>query len=70
MLTTGNLNENSHYFWTDSSPNGFAFELEVVSPGDKFTVFDANHLPVAILELLENQVIFSFFQILKIKDKR
>jgi hypothetical protein len=33
---------SSNYFWSDSSPDGFAFELEVVSPGDKFMLQDAS----------------------------
>ncbi|KAG8224050.1 hypothetical protein J437_LFUL001127 [Ladona fulva] len=46
------LNNNNNYFWSDSLPNGFAFELEIVSPGDKFTVHDANHLAEGTLEVL------------------
>lgn len=53
----GKLNNNENYFWSDSRPNGFAFELEVVSVGDKFTVFDANNVAVAILEVVNTQVI-------------
>uniref|UniRef100_A0A0A9YBD2 Exoglucanase A n=3 Tax=Lygus hesperus TaxID=30085 RepID=A0A0A9YBD2_LYGHE len=51
----GKLNDNPHYFWADSCPEGFAFEIEIVSAGDKFTVFDANRLPVGFLEILSNQ---------------
>lgn len=51
----GHLNSNPNYFWADSNENGFAFELETVSPGDKFTVFDANHVPVGTLDILQNQ---------------
>ncbi|XP_071449412.1 uncharacterized protein [Hetaerina americana] len=46
------LNNNGNYFWSDSLPNGFAFELVVVSPGDKFTVHDANHLVMGTLEVV------------------
>jgi hypothetical protein len=53
---TNSLNNNSNYFWSDSNPNGFAFELEVVSPGDKFTLQDANHVPAGTLEILHNNV--------------
>ncbi|XP_014254362.1 uncharacterized protein LOC106669406 [Cimex lectularius] len=51
----GNLNDNEFYFWADSHAEGFAFEIEVVSPGDKFTVFDANRVAVGTLEVLSNQ---------------
>ncbi|PNF38294.1 hypothetical protein B7P43_G11621 [Cryptotermes secundus] len=51
---TNTLNNNSNYFWSDSSPDGFAFELEVVSPGDKFTLHDANHVATGTLEILHN----------------
>lgn len=51
----GTLNDNLNYFWADSCPQGFAFELEVISAGDKFTIFDANRLPVGFLEILSNQ---------------
>ncbi|XP_046994832.1 uncharacterized protein LOC124606809 [Schistocerca americana] len=50
-----NLNENCNYFWADSNPEGFAFEIEAVSAGDKFTLHDANHLPIASLEVLQCQ---------------
>ncbi|XP_069683620.1 uncharacterized protein [Periplaneta americana] len=46
------LNNNTNYFWSDSRPEGFAFELELVSPGDKFTLHDANHVAAGTLEIL------------------
>jgi len=49
----GKLNDNENYFWSDSRPDGFAFEIEVISFGDKFTVFDANNVAVAILEVVD-----------------
>lgn len=49
------LNDNNNYFWTDSRPEGFLFELEAVSNGDKFTVYDANHEPQGILEVVQQQ---------------
>ncbi|XP_063383919.1 uncharacterized protein LOC134670158 isoform X2 [Cydia fagiglandana] len=49
------LNDNNNYFWTDSRPEGFLFELEAVSIGDKFTVYDANHEPQGILEVVQQQ---------------
>jgi hypothetical protein len=53
------LNDNSNYFWSDSRPEGFAFELEVVSPGDKFTLQDTNHTAAGTLEILQNTVSYS-----------
>lgn len=50
------LNNNTNYFWSDSRPEGFAFELEVVSSGDKFTLQDANHVAAGTLEVLQNDV--------------
>lgn len=50
------LNENNNYFWTDSRPEGFVFEIEAVSDGDKFTIYDANHEPQGILEVVQQQV--------------
>jgi hypothetical protein len=50
------LNNNTNYFWSDSRTEGFAFELEVVSPGDKFTLHDANHVAAGTLEILQNDV--------------
>lgn len=51
----GTLNENDNYFWSDSFPSGFTFELEVIGPGEKFTIFDANLVPVGTLEVLNCQ---------------
>ncbi|XP_014278435.1 uncharacterized protein [Halyomorpha halys] len=52
----GNLNSNPNYFWADSSEMGYAFELELVSSGDKFTVYNAYQVPVGTLEFLQNQM--------------
>lgn len=49
------LNDNDNYFWSDSRPEGFVFEIEVVSIGDKFTVYDANHEPQGTLEVVQLQ---------------
>ncbi|XP_041979381.1 uncharacterized protein LOC121733243 isoform X2 [Aricia agestis] len=49
------LNENENYFWTDSRPEGFVFEIEAISVGDKFTIYDANHEPQGILEVVQQQ---------------
>jgi len=53
------LNNNNNYFWSDSRPEGFAFELEVVSAGDKFTLQDTNHTAAGTLEILQNSVSYS-----------
>lgn len=50
------LNCNENYFWSDSRPEGFVFELEVVSIGDKFTVFDANYLAQGTMEVVSIEV--------------
>jgi len=47
----GLLNNNDNYFWTDSMPFGYAFQIHVVSVGDNFTVYDANNIAVASLEI-------------------
>lgn len=54
------LNNNENYFWSDNRPEGFAFELELVSKGDKFTVFDANHEAQGTLEILKIEVSYRF----------
>ncbi|GLV34717.1 hypothetical protein CBL_09198 [Carabus blaptoides fortunei] len=46
------LLSNENYFWSDNRPEGFVFEIEVVSVGDKFTVFDANHVAQGTLEVV------------------
>lgn len=45
-----------NYFWSDSRPEGFGFELCVVAPGDKFTVIDAHHNRIANCEIICNKV--------------
>lgn len=52
------LNENDNYFWSDNRPEGYAFELEVLSEGDKFTIFDINMEPQGTLEVLQIEVMF------------
>ncbi|XP_019872693.1 uncharacterized protein LOC109600939 isoform X2 [Aethina tumida] len=46
------LNDNENYFWSDNRPEGYSFELEVMSEGDKFTIFDLNHEAQGTLEIL------------------
>jgi len=55
----GLLNDNENYFWTDSMPSGYAFQVHVVSVGDNFTVFDANNVAVATIEVTKIPVILN-----------
>ncbi|RZC40478.1 uncharacterized protein BDFB_006163, partial [Asbolus verrucosus] len=48
-----NLNNNENYFWSDNRPEGYAFELELVSEGDKFTIFDMNKEAQGTVEVLQ-----------------
>lgn len=52
------LNNNENYFWSDNRPEGFAFELEVISDGDKFTIFDANKEAQGTVEVTKLEVSF------------
>lgn len=56
--SAGSLNENDNYFWSDSMPSGYAFQVHVVSVGDIFTVYDANNVAVAKIEVTKIPVIF------------
>lgn len=47
------LNDNDNYFWSDNRPEGYAFELELISEGDKFTIFDANREAQGTLEVVK-----------------
>ncbi|ODN05800.1 hypothetical protein Ocin01_00893 [Orchesella cincta] len=51
----GDKNGNDNYFWSDSRPEGYGFELSVVAPGDKFTVYDAHHNPIGNCEVICNK---------------
>lgn len=55
------LNNNENYFWSDNRPEGFAFELEVISDGDKFTIFDANKEAQGTVEVTKLEVSFDVF---------
>lgn len=50
------LNDNDNYFWSDNRPEGYAFELELISEGDKFTIFDANREAQGTLEVVKLEV--------------
>lgn len=47
---------NDNYFWSDNRPEGYAFELELISEGDKFTFFDHSHEPKGTIEILNIEV--------------
>jgi len=47
------LNCNDNYFYSDNRPEGYAFELEVISEGDKFTIFDINREAQGTVEVLK-----------------
>ena len=40
------LNFNDCYFWSDSSPTGFAFNIQALKEGDIFTLFNSESLPI------------------------
>lgn len=50
------LNDNEHYFWSDNRPEGYAFELELISEGDKFTFFDTNKEAQGTVEVISLEV--------------
>lgn len=50
------LNNNDNYFWSDNRPEGYAFELELISEGDKFTFFDINGESQGTVEILSIEV--------------
>lgn len=50
------LNDNDHYFWSDNRPEGYAFELELISEGDKFTFFDTNKEAQGTVEVISLEV--------------
>ena len=40
------LNNNDCYFWSDSSPTGFAFSIQALKEGDVFTLFNSDSIPI------------------------
>lgn len=43
----GDLNSfNNCCFWSDSSPTGFAFNIQAVKEGDVFTIFSSKSVPL------------------------
>ncbi|XP_065200264.1 uncharacterized protein LOC135831590 isoform X2 [Planococcus citri] len=53
--SSGQLNNNPNYFWSDSRTWGFAFQLQLVSVGEKYTVYDISNHPVGHLEIVQLQ---------------
>lgn len=58
----GKINGNENYFYSDNRPDGYAFELELISEGDKFTMFDINHEPQGTVEILNIEVCWRFLR--------
>lgn len=54
------LNDNDNYFWSDNRPEGFSFEIEAVTEGDKFTIYDLNNEAQGTVEILNTEVRLSF----------
>lgn len=52
----GQLNNNVNYFYSDSRKYGFAFQPQLISIGEKFTIYDISHHPVGHVEVLKIQV--------------
>jgi len=46
-------NGNENYFWSDNYPSGYGFSIHVISVGEKFTIYDANHLAIGTCEIIE-----------------
>jgi len=53
----------SNYFWSDSRVEGFGFEIEVVSAGDQFTMYDVARNIIGNCEVIQNKVAQLFMQI-------
>lgn len=45
------LNFNDNYFWSDSTPSGFAFSVEAVKEGDVYQISDANSQEIGCAEV-------------------
>lgn len=45
------LNFNDNYFWSDSIPSGFGFNIEALREGDSFTVVDADSQEIGTAEV-------------------
>lgn len=59
------LNDNENYFWSDNRPEGYAFELELISAGDRFTIYDLNREAQGTVEVLKIEVnIIVYFRFL------
>ncbi len=53
---SGCLNNNDNYFYSDSRKYGFAFQLEIVSADEKYTIYDVSHHPLGHLQIVKIQV--------------
>lgn len=57
------LNDNENYFWSDNRQEGYAFELEVISENDKFTLYDPNHVSQGTVEVVQIEVSNFYFSL-------
>ncbi|CAG9864431.1 unnamed protein product [Phyllotreta striolata] len=46
------IRDEDCYFWSDNRPEGYAFEPELLSEGDEFTIFNSNGEPEGTVEVL------------------
>lgn len=61
-LTFETVNDKSiEHFWSDNRPEGYAFEIEAVTEGDKFTVYEVDNEPQGTAEVLKIEVMLLFF---------
>ncbi|GJQ77031.1 hypothetical protein Trydic_g15225 [Trypoxylus dichotomus] len=51
--TNKQYSDEENYFYSDNHRGGYAFELQVISGGAKFTIYDVNHEPQGILDVIE-----------------
>lgn len=59
-VSNNRLNDSDNYFWSDNRPEGYAFELELISEGDKFTFFDVSGESQGTVEIVNIEVSISF----------
>lgn len=62
-FTFDGIKNREEYFWSDNRPEGYAFELEVISEGDKFTIFDVNRESQGTAEVLKIEVSLSILTV-------
>ena len=50
------LNNNDFYFWSDSSPTGFAFSIQALKEGDVFTLFNSESIPIGEVSIIVSKM--------------